>query len=205
MSRLVLATSNPDKTREIEELFRGLSVRIVPVTGLVPGWAVEETADSLEGNALLKARAAQEATAEPAIADDTGLFVAALGGTPGVRSSRFAGPGATYADNVRRLLDALDGCPEAERDAVFRTAVALVRPDGRTKLFQGELWGRILESPRGEGGFGYDPVFLVPEEGRTLAEIPLERKNALSHRSRAFRAAREFLERRPGWLEGAGD
>lgn len=202
MSPLVLATSNPDKTREIEELFRGLTVRIVPVTDVVSGWSVEETADSLEGNALLKARAAREASGEPAIADDTGLFVAALGDAPGVRSSRFAGPGATYADNVRRLLDALHGRPEEEREAVFRTTVALVRPDGGERVFQGELRGRILRSPKGAGGFGYDPVFLVPEEGRTLAEISLERKNAISHRSRAFRAARDFLERHPDWLAG---
>ncbi|MGH7359457.1 MAG: RdgB/HAM1 family non-canonical purine NTP pyrophosphatase, partial [Candidatus Rokuibacteriota bacterium] len=202
MSRLVLATSNPDKAREIEELFRGLPVRIVPVTDIVPGWSVEETADSLEGNALLKARAAREASGEPAIADDTGLFVAAIGGAPGIRSARFAGPGATYADNVRRLLGALRGCPEDKRGAVFRTAVALVRPDGAERVFLGELGGRILESPLGEGGFGYDPVFLVPEEGRTLAEISLERKNAISHRSRAFRAARDFVERGPDWLAG---
>ena len=204
MSRLVLATSNPDKTREIEDLFRGLFVRIVPVTDIVPGWSIEETADSLEGNALLKARAAREASGEPAIADDTGLFVAALGGAPGVRSARFAGPDATYADNVRRLLDALYGRPGEEREAVFRTVVALVRQGGE-RVFQGELRGRILESPRGEGGFGYDPVFLLPEEGRTLAEIPLERKNALSHRSLAFRGARDFLETRPEWLSGADD
>jgi XTP/dITP diphosphohydrolase len=202
VSRLVLATSNPDKTREIEELFRGLSVRIVPVTRLVPGWSVEETADSLEGNALLKARGARQATGTAAIADDTGLFVAALGGAPGVRSSRFAGPGATYADNVRRLLDALDGRPAAERQAVFRTAVGLVRGDGEERVFLGELGGRILEAPRGGGGFGYDPVFLVPGEERTLAEMTLERKNGISHRSRAFRAARDFLERHPEWLAG---
>lgn len=205
MSRLVLATSNPDKTREIEDLFRGLPIRIVPVTGILPGWSLEETADSLEGNAILKARGAAEATGEPAIADDTGLFVAALGGAPGVRSARFAGADATYADNVQRLLEDLRGRPPGEREAVFRTAVALVRPDGEERLFQGELRGVILESPRGGGGFGYDPVFLVPEEGRTLAEISLERKNALSHRSRAFRATRDFLETRPEWLSGSGD
>jgi XTP/dITP diphosphohydrolase len=205
VSPLVLATSNPDKTREIEDLFRGLPVRIVPVTSMVPGWSVEEDADSIEENALLKARAAREATGEPAIADDTGLFVAALGGAPGVRSARFAGTGATYADNVRHLLHALYGRQGDEREAVFRTAVALVRPGGGTRVFQGELRGRILESPQGEGGFGYDPVFLVPEEGRTLAEMPFERKNALSHRSRAFRAARDFLETRPEWLSGTDD
>lgn len=202
MSRLVLATSNPDKSREIEELFRGLSVRIVPVTELVRGWSVEETADSLEGNALLKARAAREASGEPAIADDTGLFVAGLGGAPGVRSARFAGSDATYADNVRRLLESLAGHRGAERGARFRTVVALVRPGGEEMLFTGELEGRILEIPRGASGFGYDPVFFVREEGRTLAELSLERKNEISHRSRAFRAARDFLERHAHWLAG---
>ncbi|HET9581700.1 MAG TPA: RdgB/HAM1 family non-canonical purine NTP pyrophosphatase [Gemmatimonadota bacterium] len=204
MRRLVLATSNPDKTREIEELFRGLPVRIVRVTEVAPGWLVDETAGSLEGNALLKARAAREASGEPAIADDTGLFVAALGGAPGVRSARFAGPGASYADNVRRLLDALAGRPAGERIAVFRTAVALVRPDGGERVFVGELEGRILEAPRGEGGFGYDPVFHLPGEGVTLAEMPLRRKNEISHRARAFRAARDFLENHPEWLGGGG-
>lgn len=202
MTRLVLATSNPDKTREIEELFRGLPVRIVRVTEVAPDWSVEETADSLEGNALLKARAARDASGEPAIADDTGLFVAALGGAPGVRSARFAGAGASYADNVRRLLDALAGRPAAERGAVFRTAVALVRPEGGKRVFVGELEGSILEAPRGEGGFGYDPVFLLAGEGVTLAEMPLRRKNEISHRARAFRAARDFLEGRPEWLAG---
>ena len=202
MKRLVLATSNPDKTREIEELFHGLSVRIVPVTDVVRGWSVEESAGSLEGNALLKARAARGASGETAIADDTGLFVAALGGAPGIRSARFAGPGATYADNVRRLLEAMAGRTGGERDALFRTAVALVRGDREERVFLGELEGRILERPRGVGGFGYDPVFFVPGEERTLAELTLDRKNLISHRSRAFRAARDFLERHPEWIGG---
>ncbi len=205
MRRLVLATSNPDKVREIEGLFRGLSVRIVPVTDIVPGWSVEETADSLEGNALLKARAVREASGELAIGDDTGLFVPVLGGAPGVRSARFAGPGATYADNVRRLLESMAGHSEAERAATFRTVVALVRPGGEERLFAGELRGRILERPRGAGGFGYDPVFFVPEEGRTLAELSLDTKNEISHRSRAFGAARRFLEADLAWLAGPDD
>lgn len=205
MSRLVLATSNPDKIREIEGLFRGLPVRIVPVTDFARGWSVDESAESLEGNALLKARAAREASGKPAIADDTGLFVADLDGAPGVRSARFAGPGASYADNVRRLLESLAGRPEAERGATFRTVVALVRPGGEERLFAGELEGRILEGQRGTGGFGYDPVFFLPAEGRTLAELSIERKNEISHRSRAFGAARRFLETHPGWLAGRDD
>lgn len=198
MSRLVLATGNPDKVREIEDIFQPLGLTLLEVTRLVPGWSVEETADTLAGNALQKARDASAVTGEATLADDTGLFVDALGGAPGVRSSRFAGPDATYADNVRALLEALRDVSEPRRGARFRTAVALVQPGGEERIFEGELEGRILDAPRGAGGFGYDPVFLVRGEGQTLAEIPLARKNALSHRARAFRAAAAYLRARPG-------
>ena len=201
MSRLVLASGNPDKAREIEAVLEPLGATVLPVTRLAPKWSVEETAGTLAGNALLKARAAHAATGEATIADDTGLFVDALAGDPGVRSSRFAGPGATYGDNVRALLEALRDVPPAGRTARFRTAVALVRSDGEERVFEGELEGRILERPRGAGGFGYDPVFLVPDEGKTLAEMPLSRKNALSHRGLAFRAAAAYLGTHPEWLE----
>ncbi|MGH7550789.1 MAG: RdgB/HAM1 family non-canonical purine NTP pyrophosphatase [Gemmatimonadota bacterium] len=207
MRRLVLATGNPDKVREIEDVFRPLDLPVVAVTCLIQGWAVAETADTLAGNALLKARAARVVTGETTISDDTGLFVDALDGAPGVRSSRYAGFDATYADNVRALLEALRGVPEADRSARFRTLVALVRADGEEREFGGELRGRILAAPRGDRGFGYDPVFFVPEEGRTLAELPLDRKNAISHRARAFRAAAGFLVAHPEWLgdaRGAG-
>lgn len=198
MSRLVLATGNPDKVREIEDIFQPLGLTVLAVTRLVPGWSVEETADTLAGNALLKARDACAVTGEATLADDTGLFVDALGGAPGVRSSRFAGPDATYADNVRALLEALRDVPEPRRGARFRTAVALVEPGGEERTFEGELEGRILDAPRGTEGFGYDPVFLVRGEGQTLAEMPLARKNALSHRARAFRTAAAYLRARPG-------
>lgn len=198
--RLVLATGNPDKAREIEPLFRPLDIEVVPVTAFVPGWAVEEPAATLAGNALVKARAAASATGRTAIADDTGLFVDVLDGGPGVRSSRYAGPEASYADNVRALLEALEAVPEEARTARFGTVAALVRPDGIERTFTGELEGRILAAPRGKGGFGYDPVFLVPEEGRTLAELSPARKNAISHRARAFRGAASFLGAHPDWL-----
>lgn len=198
MSRLVLATGNPDKVREIEDIFQPLGLTVMAVTRLVPGWSVEETADTLAGNALLKARDACAVTGEATLADDTGLFVDALGGAPGVRSSRFAGPDATYADNVRALLEALRDVPEPRRGARFRTAVALVEPGGEERTFEGELEGRILDAPRGTEGFGYDPVFLVRGEGQTLAEMPLARKNALSHRARAFRTAAAYLRAGPG-------
>lgn len=204
MKRLVLATGNPDKAREIEHVFRPLGIEVVPVTALVSSWSVQESADSLVENALLKARAAVSLTHGTAIADDTGLFVDALEGAPGVLSSRYAGPGATYPDNVRALLEALSGIPEADGMARFRTAVALVRPGGGERTFTGELEGRILAAPRGTGGFGYDPVFLVPGENKTLAEISLAQKNAISHRARAFRAAAAFLSEHPDWLADRG-
>ena len=187
--RLVLASANPDKAREIAALLPG--VEVAPRPAAIGD--VEETGATLEENARLKARAVADATGEPAVADDTGLEVAALGGAPGVHSARYAGEGATYRDNVDRLLAALDGV--ADRRARFRT-VALVRfPDGREVLTEGVADGVITETPRGEGGFGYDPVFVPADgDGRTFAELRPEEKEAVSHRGRAFRALAARLE-----------
>ena len=181
--RLVLATANPDKAREIAALLAGFDV--VPRPDDVP--EVDETGSTLEENARLKAAALVAATGCAAVADDTGLEVAALGGAPGVYSARFAGEGATYADNVAKLLRELTG--EEDRRARFRT-VALARfPDGREVVAEGVVDGVITVEARGDGGFGYDPVFRPDEgDGRTYAELSLEEKNALSHRGRAFRA-----------------
>lgn len=202
MTRLVLATGNPHKVREIVPLFEATGVPLVTVTALVPGWSVEETGATLEENAGLKARAAVAATGEPAAADDTGLFVDGLAGAPGVRSSRYAGEDATYEDNVARLLAELAARDGAQRTARFRTAVVLRRPDGAEIGFSGILEGAIVTAPRGTEGFGYDPVFRPAGDERTLAELPLAEKSALSHRARAFRAAAAFLASRPGWLRG---
>lgn len=187
MLRLVLATANPDKAREIASLLSSSTFGVVPRPADVP--EVEETGSTLEENARLKAAALVSATGSVAVADDTGLEVEALGGAPGVYSARFAGEGATYADNVARLLRELDGVPMEKRRARFRT-VALARfPDGREVVAEGAVDGVITESARGDGGFGYDPVFQPDEgDGRTYAELSLEEKNALSHRGRAFRA-----------------
>jgi XTP/dITP diphosphohydrolase len=181
--RLVAATKNPDKLREV----RAVLAEVAPGVELVDGldWPeVEETGATLQENALLKARAVAAATGLPAVADDTGLEVAALGGDPGVHTARFAGLGATYAANRRALLDALAGV--ADRRARFRTVVALVSPDGAEALVEGVLEGRISTGERGSGGFGYDPIFEV--EGRTLAEIEEKEKNRISHRARALAA-----------------
>lgn len=172
---------------EIAPLLAGTGVELVPVTELVQDWEVEETGETLQENATLKAVAAVEATGMAAIADDTGLFVDALGGEPGVKSSRYAGPGCTYADNVRKLLDAMAGIEPGARGAHFRSAVVLACPDGSRRPFEGVLAGSIGERPRGTGGFGYDPVFVLPS-GATLAELPLFEKNRVSHRGAAFAA-----------------
>jgi len=186
--RLVVASRNPDKIEEIEAVL--VSVGLVDEIARGLDWPdVEESGSSLEENALLKARTAVEAVGLPAVADDTGLEVAALGGLPGVRTGRFAGPDATYHDNVMLLLRELDGV--TDRRARFRTAVALVWPDGAELVVEGFLDGVVAETPRGSGGFGYDPVFEV--EGRTLSEMGLEMKNTLSHRARALRALAEAL------------
>ena len=154
---------------------------------------VIEDRPTLEGNALLKAETVAAATGWPAVADDTGLEVEALGGAPGVYTARFAGPGATYRSNMEALLAALRGVEE--RSARFRTVAAVVFPDGGAVTAQGELRGMITWAPRGTGGFGYDPVFEV--EGRTLAEMGEAEKNRISHRARAVAALGRAL-RAPG-------
>ena len=181
--RLVVASKNPDKITEIEQLLEPLGLAGEVVRGL--DWAdIEETGATLEENALLKGRSVAEATGLPALADDTGLEVDALDGAPGVQTARYAGPDATYENNVVRLLSVMSG--ESNRSARFRTVVALVMPDGSEVVAEGVVEGSITDSPRGEGGFGYDPVFEV--NGQTLAEMGDGRKNAISHRARAMQA-----------------
>lgn len=189
INRLVVASKNADKIVEIESVLESAGLDIEIVRGLE--WSdVEETGKTLEENALLKARAVAMATGLPSVADDTGLEVPALNGAPGVRTGRYAGPDATYKDNVARLLRDLDGV--VERQASFRTVVALVNPEGDEIVSEGLLYGRITPAPRGEFGFGYDPVFEV--EGRTLAEMTMADKNHVSHRARALRNLCELLK-----------
>jgi XTP/dITP diphosphohydrolase len=186
----VLATANPDKAREIRELLG--SWRLLPRPESVP--EVEETGDTLAANALLKAQALVSATGRAAIADDTGLEVAALDGAPGVYSSRYAGEHATYADNVAKLIDAMRDVPVTRRQARFRTVAVARWPDGRDRIAEGMLEGVIATESRGHNGFGYDPIFVpVGGDGRTLAELSAEEKNAISHRGRAFTALAVLL------------
>lgn len=192
MTTFVLATANPHKAQEMREVLARTDVELLARPPDVPD--VEETEDTLEGNALLKAVALCRATGLPAIADDTGLFIDALGGRPGVYSARYAGEHATYADNVAKALGELAEVPESGRRARFRTVIAVASPDGSTWLAEGALEGSIAYEPRGEGGFGYDPIF-VPDGGggRSLAELSAAEKNEISHRGRALRVFAEKL------------
>lgn len=188
LTRLVLATANPDKVVEISALLPG--VDLVSRPSDIP--EVVEDGDTLEANALLKARAICAATGSPAVADDTGLEVMALGGAPGVWSARFAGENATYGDNVAKLIADLEG--ESDRTARFRTVAAIVAPDGEEIVVDGVTWGTIAIEPVGSGGFGYDPVFIPDDgDGRVYAQMTLDEKNALSQRGRAFRALAKTL------------
>ncbi len=183
----VLATANAHKANEMRWVLAEVGIDVAARPANVPD--VAETSDTLEGNALLKAHAICVAIGQPAIADDTGLFVDALGGAPGVHSARYAGPSAIDADNVRKLLSELSEVDRADRVARFRTVIAVAYPDGSALTVEGSLDGWIVEEPRGERGFGYDPVFASAAlGGRTLAEVTADEKNAVSHRARALAA-----------------
>lgn len=185
---VVVASKNVDKIAEIEAVLAALDPPIAVIPGHV--WDdIDETEDTLGGNALLKARAVAAATGHAAVADDTGLEVEALGGEPGVHTARYAGEDATYEENIEKLLAELEGL--TERAARFSTAIALVTPTGEELVVEGVLEGVITTERRGSGGFGYDPIFEV--DGRTLAEIPLAEKNRFSHRALALAALAEAL------------
>ena len=192
--RFVLATANPGKAREIEAILgeAGLGLELVPRPASVA--PVEETGETLEDNARLKAEAVRDATGEAAIADDTGLEVDALGGAPGVHSARFAGPDATDADNVKLLLGRLAALPLERRRARFTTVAVASFPDRREIAAIGTAEGTIASERRGERGFGYDSVFIADDgDGRTFAELTPAEKDARSHRGAAFRTLAEGL------------
>ena len=187
--KVVVATRNKGKLREIVPLLAGLKLELCTIDEVAPEAELREDGVTFVENALAKARQAARATGLPAIADDSGLEVDALDGAPGVYSARYAGPGADDAKNNARLLESLRGVPPARRGARFRcVAVFVDSARGLEIVREGAAAGEILETPRGEDGFGYDPLFFVPAVGRTMAELPLEEKNRLSHRAAAFRA-----------------
>lgn len=185
--RVVLASGNPAKRAEIARMLAGRGIEVVPQTALFDDEA-EETGDTFAENALIKARHAARRSGLPALADDSGLETDALGGAPGVRSARFAGPGASDADNLRKLLEALDGVPDERRTARFRCVICYLRhPGDERPLFCEGTWeGRIARRPRGSNGFGYDPVFVPDGAAVTAAELEPEVKNRLSHRGQAL-------------------
>jgi XTP/dITP diphosphohydrolase len=195
---LVVATGNPGKLAEIRRLLADVGITVCGLDDIAGVPEIVEDGDTFEENALKKARTVARFTDCLTLADDSGLVVDGLGGAPGVRSARYAGEGACDADNNRKLLAELQGVPFARRQAAFCCAVVLCRPDGWCRVFHGRLAGLITEQPRGEGGFGYDPLFLVPEFGKTLAEIPLETKNRISHRGQALRQAIDCLRQLSG-------
>ncbi len=194
MTELVLATRNPDKGRELQVLLADLGIRIRTMAEFPEAPEVIEDGATCRENAMKKALSAARFTGLPAIADDTGLEVSALGGRPGVHAARYAGDHATYRDNCQKLLQELAGVPTDQRQARFVTVAALAYPDGRTEVAEGVLEGHITETPSGSGGFGYDPVFWVPEKEQTLAEMSPEEKNRISHRARAFQEAKKLLQ-----------
>ena len=209
--RLCVATRNAHKLEEIRAVLADLRFEITSPADFPGCPEVEEDLPTLEANADKKARWVCAFTSLLALADDSGLEVKALGGAPGVYSARYAGAGCSYSDNNERLLRELRGLPDERRTARFRCVVALAEPAApavpgadlaaralacRVTLHQGRLEGRIAQAARGRGGFGYDPLFWIPELGCTLAELPPERKNLISHRARALAAARHDLAER---------
>ena len=197
--KLVLATNNLHKIEEIRHALADLPVKILSRSDFHAFPDPDETADTLEENAIIKARAVRLATGSPSLADDTGLEVSALGGAPGALSARYAGPNATYTDNVTKLLKALTGVPfvdpaagQGARSARFRTVIAIDWGD-TVETVEGVINGHISDYARGDKGFGYDPVFVPDGHNQTFAEMSLDEKNTISHRGQALALAREVI------------
>jgi XTP/dITP diphosphohydrolase len=191
--KLLIATRNRGKKAEYADLFDGLDLELVSLADLGIEDEVPEHGATFAENALVKARAYAALSGLATLADDSGLEVDVLGGAPGVYSARYGGEGASDEDRYRRLLAELEGIPEGQRTARFRCVIAVVWPNGRKRTISGTCEGRISLEPRGEHGFGYDPIFYVPEYARTMAELAPETKNRISHRARAALAARPLL------------
>jgi XTP/dITP diphosphohydrolase len=199
--RLLIGTTSAHKLGELRQIFGSLPVQLVTLRDIGLDLDPEETGTTFEENARIKAVAFAQASGLPALADDSGLEVDALNGAPGVYSKRYAGPDATDADRIALLLRNLGGVPDDQRTARFRCVMVLATPKEEVGTVQGTCEGRIVHAPQGSNGFGYDPVFLFPERGLTMAELSADEKNAVSHRGRAGAAARELISR---WLSDAG-
>jgi XTP/dITP diphosphohydrolase len=192
--KLLIATHNTGKLHEYEALLSGLGLRLVSLADAGITWKVQETGTTFAENAQLKAQAYAQASSLLTLADDSGLQVDALGGGPGIHSARHGGTGSDE-DRCLLLLRRLEGVPEAERSARFRCVIVIATPMGELHSAEGTCEGRIACRLRGTHGFGYDPVFYLPQYSRTMAELPPEVKNTISHRARAARGAREILRR----------
>ena len=189
--KFVLASKNPNKLKEMQEILSGLGVEVISEPEAGVDVEVEETGSTFEENAVLKAKAVCKASGLPAIADDSGLCVDALGDGPGVYSARYGGPGLNDKGRYELLLDGMRG--QLDRGARFVSCVCCIFPDGGGIGTRGECAGLIAHAPQGEGGFGYDPIFLVPELKKTFAQLTAEEKNAVSHRGKALAAFKEKL------------
>jgi len=196
MKKIIFATQNRHKFEEIRKALVGAPVEISPAFQFPGIPEVLEDGNTLEENALKKARVVSGVTGIPAMADDTGLFVEALGGQPGIYAARFAGEGCSYEDNVRKLLKLLEGVPEKFRKAIFRTVVSVVFPGEDPVFLDGEVTGTITEVRRGIHGFGYDPVFQPEGSSKVFAEMTLGEKNKLSHRGKALQKVERLLDRK---------
>jgi XTP/dITP diphosphohydrolase len=194
MNKLLIATNNQGKIREFQALLKGIPFTLVTPASLHLTLEVVESGDTYEANAELKARAFGRASGLLTLADDSGLEVDALNGAPGIHSARYAGSQATDSNKVDYLLAKLKGLPEAGRSARFRCVIAIAKTDGQVLFCSGKCEGRITEVAHGELGFGYDPVFFFPELGKTMAELPEEVKNRISHRGNAAREAVKILQ-----------
>ena len=193
VKKLLLATNNEGKLREYRALLEGLPCQLTTLAEEGIEAAVEEPGSSLEENARFKATTYARLSRLLSLADDSGLEVDALGGEPGGLSARYAGEGASDADRVNYLLSRLDGVAQERRTARFQCVIAIASPEGEVEVCRGQCEGTVATEPRGENGFGYDPIFYLPGLGKTMAELTLEEKNRISHRARAARAARKAL------------
>jgi XTP/dITP diphosphohydrolase len=193
MPRLLLATTNKGKAAEYRGLLKGLDLELVTLSQAGISQEAEENCNTFEGNARSKAEFYAALSGLLTLADDSGLEVDALGGEPGVRSSRYAGDNATDAERVNFLLNKLRDIPQDKRQARFKCVIAIAQPGKPTQAAEGTCEGLIAPEPKGDNGFGYDPVFYLPEYGRTIAELPPEIKNRISHRGRAAAKARLLL------------
>ena len=195
LPRLLLATNNPGKLAEYDMLLDGCGWEILTPRELGMDVQVDESGETYEANATMKARRGAEASSLVTLADDSGIEIEAMGGEPGVRSARFLGGDASYAERFAEIQRRLAGVPRERRRARFRCVIAVADPRaGAVRTAGGEVFGLIAEAPAGEGGFGYDPIFWVPQHSATMAELPEHQKNIISHRARAVAGARQILK-----------